>query len=233
MIYEVSVSKKTISRVTKEDLVRGNVEVDVLKVTFDAEWDGMESIQCVFANGACKVRMDVIDGQCEIPWEVYDETGSVSLAFLGYDNEGEDARIVTRAMLTQNYYSVVDHGIVDGEDGREPSCDTYQNLVKRIEEAEGGAGASLPEGGTEGQMLSLDSEGNAVWAEVPDGLPEGGEVGQVLTKTAEGAAWLDLPSDHVTWDGLLVAFDQCGIAHPTADELGALLTDEDGKLYII
>ena len=164
MIYEVTVAKKTISRVNKDDFVRGNVKVDRLKAAFDAEWDGMETIQCVFANGAMKVRADLVDGECDIPWEVYDELGTVSLTFLGYDNESEDERIVTRAMAPHNHYVVVDHGIFDGADGREPTSDAYQSLVKRIEEIEegGGSGAGLPEGGTAGQVLTK-TEGGAEW----------------------------------------------------------------------
>ena len=49
--------------------------------------------------------------------------------------------------------------------------------------------------GAEGQVVGFDADGNAVAQEAPDGLPEGGTEGQVLTKTASGAEWGDVPSD--------------------------------------
>ena len=45
--------------------------------------------------------------------------------------------------------------------------------------------------GTEGQVVGFDADGNAVAQDAPDGLPEGGTEGQVLTKTASGAEWSD------------------------------------------
>ena len=49
--------------------------------------------------------------------------------------------------------------------------------------------------GAEGQVVGFDTDGNAVAQDPPDGLPEGGTEGQVLTKTASGAEWGDVPSD--------------------------------------
>lgn len=49
--------------------------------------------------------------------------------------------------------------------------------------------------GVEGQVVGFDADGNAVAQDPPDGLPEGGTEGQVLTKTASGAEWGDVPSD--------------------------------------
>ena len=60
------------------------------------------------------------------------------------------------------------------------------------------SGASLPEGGTTGQILTKNSsnDGDASWQNPPISLPSGGVVGQVLTKngTEDGEAeWTDLP----------------------------------------
>ena len=51
---------------------------------------------------------------------------------------------------------------------------------------------ALPEGGTEGQVLTKTSEGEA-WSDIPDALPSGGNTGQVLTKTSDGEVWSDIP----------------------------------------
>ena len=51
----------------------------------------------------------------------------------------------------------------------------------------------VPPGGSEGQVLTKTSNGQA-WQNAPDGLPDGGAEGQILIKTASGAAWGDVPS---------------------------------------
>ena len=56
------------------------------------------------------------------------------------------------------------------------------------------AGDKLPSGGTEGQVLTKTSSGEA-WADAPSGLPSGGTNGQVLTKTASGNEWADAPKE--------------------------------------
>ena len=56
------------------------------------------------------------------------------------------------------------------------------------------AGDKLPSGGTEGQVLTKTSNGEA-WADAPSGLPSGGTNGQVLTKTASGNEWADTPTE--------------------------------------
>ena len=55
------------------------------------------------------------------------------------------------------------------------------------------AGDALPEGGTDGQVLTSDGAGGAAWESVPKELPTEGTTGQVLTKTADGEAWQDAP----------------------------------------
>lgn len=52
----------------------------------------------------------------------------------------------------------------------------------------------LPSGGTEGQILTLGTDGPE-WTDAPDPLPTGGTDGQVLTKTTDGAAWENVPSE--------------------------------------
>ena len=46
----------------------------------------------------------------------------------------------------------------------------------------------LPDGGTEGQVLTKTSGGEA-WQDAPDGLPSGGSQRDVLAKTASGEEW--------------------------------------------
>lgn len=53
--------------------------------------------------------------------------------------------------------------------------------------------ATLPEGGTAGQLLSKTESGEE-WIDPPVSLPQGGTEGQVLTKTQNGEEWRSLPS---------------------------------------
>lgn len=55
-------------------------------------------------------------------------------------------------------------------------------------------GASLPEGGTAGQVLTKTTTGEA-WQAAPSGLPSGGSTGHVVVKTAAGSAWAPVPKE--------------------------------------
>lgn len=51
-------------------------------------------------------------------------------------------------------------------------------------------GESIPEGGTDGQVLARDTEGDLVWGDAPSGLPDTtGHDGKVLTVVTGEAAW--------------------------------------------
>ena len=72
----------------------------------------------------------------------------------------------------------------------------------------------LPEGGTEGQVLTKTSNGEA-WSDIPDAFPSGGTNGQVLTKTSDGEAWSDIPD-----------------AFPSGGNTGQVLTKtSDGEVW--
>ena len=78
-----------------------------------------------------------------------------------------------------------------GEEGQVVGFDADGNAV--AQEAPNG----LPEGGTEGQVLTKTASG-AEWGDVPSDLPDGGTNGQILTKTSDGVAWEDAPEGGVT-----------------------------------
>lgn len=59
------------------------------------------------------------------------------------------------------------------------------------------AGDKLPDGGTEGQVLTKTSSGEA-WANVPTELPSGGSTGQFLKKTTDGTSWDTVSSIDLT-----------------------------------
>lgn len=206
MIYTVRVDKKTIKITGDSELVRGNVEIDYLDATFDSEWADMERVYCIFYDGTPEgTRMKMEEGRCEIPWERLENTDTIKLTFIGYDDDDEDLdrRIVTREMV--NSFAVKEHGWMDGDDPAEPTPTAWLDMEKRIEDLEAnGGGASLPEGGTEGQ---------------------------VLTKTAEGAAWMDAAGGFGEEADVLEIVTTAGLVEPVATASGEILTDNDGKIY--
>lgn len=65
---------------------------------------------------------------------------------------------------------------------------TYTSTINTI------SSSSLPSGGVEGQVLTKDANGDAIWVNAPTPLPAGGTEGQVLTKAADGSVvWSDPP----------------------------------------
>lgn len=76
--------------------------------------------------------------------------------------------------------------------------------------------------GVEGQVVGFDADGNAVAQDPPDGLPEGGTEGQVLTKTPTGAQWDDVPSDIPAGgtDGQILTKTADGVAWEDAPDTG-------------
>lgn len=82
------------------------------------------------------------------------------------------------------------HKITGLADGTDPADGVSKG---QMDTAIGGK-LDAPEGGTEGQVLTKTTSGQA-WQDAPDGLPEGGTTGQVLTKTAEGSAWETVPAE--------------------------------------
>lgn len=82
------------------------------------------------------------------------------------------------------------HKITGLSDGTDPADGVSKG---QMDTAIGGK-LDAPEGGTEGQVLTKTTSGQA-WQDAPDGLPEGGTTGQVLTKTAEGSAWEAVPAE--------------------------------------
>ena len=198
MIYTVSVEKKTIKITGETEIVRGNIEIDYLEAALDSEWDDMERVNCVFYGGELPKKMKLEEGRCEIPWESLEGAEQVRLTFIGYDEDDPDAdrRIVTRAMV--NAFTVKDHGFMDGEDPAEPTPDVYTDHENRIKALEEEGGASLPEGGTEGQVLTKTAEGEA-WQEVPQ--PD--LSGYVTDDKLEGKGYLtELPEHTHSWNEL-------------------------------
>ena len=71
----------------------------------------------------------------------------------------------------------------------------------------------------------LDEAGNA-----GSSLPEGGTEGQVLTKTVDGAEWQDAPSGLPTDDEMLELVTEAGLINPVTSSTGEIYTTADGSI---
>lgn len=106
-------------------------------------------------------------------------------------------------------------------------------------------GASLPEGGTEGQVLTKTADG-AAWQDPQAAFPEGGTTGQVLKKTSSGVEWAndnDTTYDKATQqaDGLMSKEDKTKLDNITTAyasimtqaEYDELSPKEENRIYYI
>lgn len=162
MQYTCSVAEKSITKLSRQELVRGNIGIDTIKATFDGEWERMEHILCVFTNGGMAKRIELVDGECEIPWEVYGKSGdTVYLTFVGYDDDDEADRIVTRKMAAP--LIVVERGNIDACEPSDPTPDVYGEILDGVKTVD-----EILEGGTEGQVLTKTADGTG-WADPAPG----------------------------------------------------------------
>ena len=123
-------------------------------------------------------------------------------AVMGFGNSGT-GKVLSRigvtdgtSVLELNDHTVNDISLDSFADAENPS---NKNLVteKAVKAAIDAIPEALPEGGTEGQVLTKTAGGKA-WQDIPEALPEGGTTGQVLSKTDSGTAWVDAPEADMT-----------------------------------
>lgn len=107
------------------------------------------------------------------------------------------------------------------------------------------SGSNLPEGGTEGQVLTKTANG-AAWQDPQAAFPEGGSTGQVLKKTSSGVEWAndnDTTYQNATQSqaGLMSAEDKTKldtlssayISILTQTEYNELSPKEEDRIYFI
>lgn len=94
-------------------------------------------------------------------------------AMKAYPEASIDDGHISYCAETNKHYKFLSSNPADGTTGKWREFET---------------GASLPEGGTEGQVLTKTTDG-ADWQDPQAAFPEEGTVGQVLKKTADGVEW--------------------------------------------
>lgn len=124
MKYKVDGAR--ITPTDSETLVAGTVGVHFAQFEFSKEWNEYETRKAVFRNGDVTVETLIVDGMCEVPWEVLTNKGTL---FVGVYGENSDMR---RPTLWASPKTVND-GTVEGEESREPTPDAWQQLLENIE----------------------------------------------------------------------------------------------------
>ncbi|MBQ8249970.1 MAG: hypothetical protein IJY93_08885 [Clostridia bacterium] len=127
MKYEVNGASITL--IEDEVLVAGSVKVHFAEFTFDESWDGYTAKVAVFKMDEIEREIQIVDGKCEIPWEVLSERGTMQAGVYGATGE------VRRPTLWSTP-KTVQPGAASCEKSREPTPDKWQQVLATIEQAE-------------------------------------------------------------------------------------------------
>ena len=127
MKYEVNGA--SIVLIDDEVLVAGSVKVHYAEFAFDESWNEYTAKVAVFRLGEVEREIQIVDGKCEIPWEILSERGSMQVGVYGATGE------MRRPTLWATP-KTVHPGAASCEASREPTPDKWQQVLKTIEEAE-------------------------------------------------------------------------------------------------
>lgn len=132
MQHNITVDNRKIIIDTTDNVVRNNVNVDTIKVTFKGDiWDDVDHTSVFFKNGDVVIRQEYVDGM-PIPWEVLERIGVLRLTFKGY-TEDENEIIVTQYM--KNGFTVEPCGHCHGGNvSRDPSPSEFKVFNDTIEQ---------------------------------------------------------------------------------------------------
>lgn len=127
MKFEVNGTKVTL--VEDETLIAGSVGIHRAEFMLDETWSKYTALTAVFRNGLVEREIMLENGECEIPWEVLSERGTLQVGI--YGATGEKIRPTLWAAP-----QTVHPGAMASEESREPTPDKWQQVLKTVEEAE-------------------------------------------------------------------------------------------------
>lgn len=156
-IIPVSVESRFIAVADHKQITAGNVGIDFLAVTLDAEWGGLKTY-VTFAG--CAQDPTTLDYAAElgVPWEQIEEAGDLFLGIQGFDPSA-DVRVDTEGQLVTNGavpvlnamamtvpIKVRDSGAASGVAPTEPTPGTLQRVEQdllALEKLTDGAGETI------------------------------------------------------------------------------------------
>ena len=142
-IIPVSVEDRFIAVSDHTQITAGNVGVDFLAVTLDAEWVGLNTY-VTFAG--CAQDSTTLDyaAELEVPWEQIEEAGDLYIGIQGFDPSADvsidvDGQLVTNgivpvlnAMAMTVPIRVRDSGAASGVAPAEPTPGTLQRIEQDL-----------------------------------------------------------------------------------------------------
>lgn len=109
-----------------ETLVAGAKGAHFAEFDFSGEWNEYVTKKAVFRNGDVTVEALIVNGMCEVPWEVLTQSGTL---FVGVYGESGNMRRPTLWASPKT----VNEGAVEGDEAREPTPDVWQQLLGSVE----------------------------------------------------------------------------------------------------
>ena len=122
---EFSVNHQIIERVDSFRVVGGSKNYLKARFSFCSDWAG-ETVTAVFCGGGVTKRMIVVDGECDVPWEV-----------LAANAKQFYVSCFAGSMITSNPAAVemLPGGPTNAAAGKKPTPSEYEQLIKRVEYA--------------------------------------------------------------------------------------------------
>lgn len=208
-IIPVSVESRFIAVSDHTQITAGNVGIDFLAVTLDAEWDGLNTY-VTFAG--CAQDPTTLDYAAElgVPWEQIEEAGDLFLGIQGFDPSADvsidtEGQLVTNgnvpvlnAMAMTVPIKVRDSGAASGVAPSEPTPGTLQRVEQDLlvlEKLTEGAGETIANAETAASSANAAAESANAAAASVDASKEAAQqaasaansAASVATKAAEKA----------------------------------------------
>ena len=142
-IIPVSVEDRFIAVSDHTQITAGNVGVDFLAVTLDAEWDGLKTYVTFSGCAQDSTTLDYAS-ELEVPWEQVEEAGDLYIGVQGFDPSADvsidtEGQLVTNgvvpvlnAMAMTVPIKVRDSGAASGVAPSEPTPGTLQRVEQDL-----------------------------------------------------------------------------------------------------
>ena len=201
-IIPVSVESRFIAVSDHTQITAGNVGIDFLAVTLDAEWDGLNTY-VTFAG--CAQDPTTLDYAAElgVPWEQIEEAGDLFLGIQGFDPSADvsidqEGQLVTNgavpvlnAMAMTFPIKVRDSGAASGVAPTEPTPGTLQRVEQdllALEKLTEGAGETIANAETAASSANAAAESaNASKEAAQKAASDANSAASVATKAADKA----------------------------------------------
>lgn len=129
-----------VGLVEDETIVAGSVGVHTAEFSFDDSWDEYDSKIAVFKNNEIGVEREQLlddDMQCEIPWEVLQERGTLHVGVYAKTEEK------TRPALWCAVPKSIKAGAYSCEEAAEPTPDKWQQLIDQLKRIAGADASAI------------------------------------------------------------------------------------------